>query len=101
MPLVDRLRPAGSALDVEKVAVPVAPLWVKVWLNAAPATPLVTDGFTIVMTLQQTGRAGSPAGSDGAPGVQALVTWPGKTPTGGPFVGKVEPESAMVPQAVM
>src|ERR1043166_1635904 len=66
-PLDDRVRPAGSVpLRSENVAVPMAPLCVKVWLNGEPTTPSVTDGFVIVMTLQQSGRAGSPGGSGGA-----------------------------------
>src|SRR5436853_2941951 len=100
-PLAESDRPAGSVpLKSVNVAVPMAPLCVKVWLNGAPTVPSVTAGLVMVMTLQQTGRAGSPAGSDGAAGEQAPVVWPGKTPTGAPFVGKEEPERAMVPQAV-
>ncbi len=100
-PLVESVRPAGSEpLASENVAVPMAPVCVKVWLKGTPAGPLVTDGLVMVMMLQQIGRAGSPTGSDGAAGEQLPVVMVGKTPTEGPLVGKVVPEVETVPQAV-
>ena len=51
-PVGDNVNPAGSVLAVENVAEPTAPLCVKVWLNAAPATLVLTDGFVTVMTGQ-------------------------------------------------
>src|SRR5438270_6222600 len=52
-PLLPSVRPAGSEpLASEKVVVPMPPLCVKVWLNTAPATPLVTAGFVTVMVWQ-------------------------------------------------
>src|ERR1700756_4392268 len=45
VPLAASVRPAGNVpLAREKVVVPMPPLSVKVWLNAAPATPLFTAG---------------------------------------------------------
>ena len=42
-PLVESESPVGSApLASVKVAVPMAPVCVKVWLNGTPAGPLVT-----------------------------------------------------------
>src|SRR5262245_12991073 len=100
-PLVASVRPLGSVpLNRVKVAVPIAPTCVKVWLNAVPAVPVLTAGLMTMMVLQQTGSAGSPAGSDGAAGEQTPVVCAGKVPTGGPMVGKVEPARLMVPQAV-
>ena len=100
-PFVASVRPDGSVpLASENVAVPMAPTCVKVWLNGDPAGPLETAGLMTVMTLQQTGSAGSPAGSDGAEGEQEPVVMVGKTPTAGPLVGNVVPEVATVPHAV-
>src|SRR3954451_9147553 len=71
-PFEASVRPVGSVpLASENVAVPMAPACVKVWLNGDPAGPLETTGLMTVMTLQQTGSAGSPAGSDGAAGGEA------------------------------
>src|SRR5437763_1252180 len=95
------VNPAGSVPPAsEKVVVPMAPTCVKVWLNGDPAGPLETTGLMTVMTLQQIGSAGSPAGSDGAFGEQEPVVIVGKTPAAGPTVGKVVPEIATVPHAV-
>src|SRR5258708_5141921 len=100
-PLVESERPAGSApLASVKVAVPMAPVCVKVWLKGTPAGPLVTAGLVTVMMLQQMGSAGSPIGSDGAAGKQGRVVMVGKTPTAGPLVGNVVPEIATLPHAV-
>src|SRR5207244_1718402 len=51
-PAVESVRPAGSVLAVVNVAVPMAPLCVKIWLNAAPAVPVVTPGLLTVMVWQ-------------------------------------------------
>jgi hypothetical protein len=49
-PAAESVRPAGSVpLASEKVAPPMAPLWLKFWLNAVPATPEVVAGFVTVM----------------------------------------------------
>src|SRR5258708_34892916 len=85
-PLVENERPAGSApLARVNVAVPMAPVFVKVWLKGTPAGPLVTAGLGTVMMLQQMGSAGSPIGSDGAAGEQEPGVTVGKTPTAGPL----------------
>src|SRR3954453_7683407 len=48
-PAVESVRPAGSTpLLMVNVAPPTAPLWVKVWLNAALAVPLLVAGFVTV-----------------------------------------------------
>src|SRR5437879_3104329 len=100
-PFVASVRPEGSVpVAMENMAVPMAPVCVKVWLNGDPAGPLETAGLMTVMTLQQIGSDGSPAGSDGAFGEQEKLAMVGKRPTGGPFVGNVVPEMATVPQAV-
>src|SRR5205807_6155170 len=44
--------PAGIALVFDQVMVPLPPLCVKVWLNAASTVPVVTPGLVTVMTLQ-------------------------------------------------
>src|SRR4051794_41447542 len=94
------VRPDGSVpLASENVAVPMAPVCVKVWLNGDPAGPLETAGFMTVMTLQQTGSAGSPAGSDGAAGEQAPVGMVGERPAAGPPGGDVGPQGATGPPA--
>src|SRR5205807_7972692 len=91
-PFVASVRPEGSVpVAMENVAVPMAPVWVKVWLNGDPAGPLETAGLMTVMTLQQIGSAGSPAESAGAFGEQEKLAMVGKRPTAGPFVGKVVP----------
>src|SRR5436309_3015833 len=52
-PLLPSVRPEGSVpLASENVVVPMPPLCAKVWLNAAPATPLFTAGFVTVMVWQ-------------------------------------------------
>src|SRR5437868_7087323 len=92
------VKPAGNIPPAsENVVVPLAPVWVKVWLNGDPAGPLETAGLMTVMTLQQIGSDGSPAGSDGAFGEQEKLAMVGKRPTAGPFVGNVVPEMATVP----
>src|SRR4051794_41352120 len=78
------VRPDGSVpLASENVAVPIAPACVKVWLNGDPAGPLETAGLMTVMTLQQTGSAGSPAGSEGAAGGQSPGAVGGERPAAG------------------
>jgi hypothetical protein len=49
VPLVVSVRPAGSVLAVVNVGVPMAPDWVKVWLKAADAVPVVVAGLVTVM----------------------------------------------------
>src|SRR5258708_14869637 len=52
-PLAARLSPAGNEPAAsENVAVPIAPLCVKVWLNGEPATPLFAPGGVTVMVWQ-------------------------------------------------
>ncbi len=52
-PALERLSPDGSVpLASVKVAVPMAPLCVKVWLKGEPATPLFTAGGVTVMVWQ-------------------------------------------------
>ena len=51
-PAVESVRPAGSVEAVVKVAVPNAPLCVKVWLNAVPTVPVVVAGLVTVMVWQ-------------------------------------------------
>src|SRR5438067_1670168 len=49
-PLLPSVSPVGNVpLASENVVVPMPPLCVKVWLNAAPATPLFTAGFMTVI----------------------------------------------------
>ena len=52
VPFVARLSPAGNVLAVVKVAVPCAPVCVKVWLKAASTVPVVTPGLVTVMLWQ-------------------------------------------------
>src|SRR4051812_21613780 len=48
-PAVESVRPAGSApLLIVNVAPPMAPLWVKFWLNAVFAVPVVVAGVVTV-----------------------------------------------------
>src|SRR4051794_41845613 len=94
------VRPDGSVpLASENVAVPIAPVCVKVWLNGDPAGPLETAGLMTVMTLQQTGSAGSPAGSDGAAGGQGPGVMGGERPAGGPTGGDGGAEGGAGPRA--
>ena len=51
-PFVARVRPAGKVLAAVNVAVPIPPVCVNVWLNGAPAVPVVTPGFVTVMVWQ-------------------------------------------------
>src|SRR3954451_19451155 len=52
-PLLASVRPVGNVpLASEDVVVPMPPLCVNVWLNAAPATPLFTAGFVTVTVWQ-------------------------------------------------
>src|SRR4051794_12710520 len=53
MPVDERLRPEGSVLDVENVAVPMAPLCVKVALKIASTVPVSFAGFVTVMVWQE------------------------------------------------
>ena len=100
MPFVASVRPAGSVpVASVNVAVPNAPVWVKFWLKGTPAVPVLTAGLVMMMMLQQVGRAGTPAGSDGAAGEQTPVCVVGKTPVGTPLAGNVEPLISIVPQA--
>jgi hypothetical protein len=48
-PLLESVRPAGSGLVVVKTGVPMAPDWVKVWLKALAAVPLLTAGLVTVI----------------------------------------------------
>ena len=55
-PPVERVKPDGNVLVVVKVVVPVPPLCVNVWLNGAPAVPvlvvgLVTTGVVHIMSV--------------------------------------------------
>ena len=50
VPLAASESPVGSVpLAMENVVVPTPPLSVKVWLNGAAATPLVTAGLVTMM----------------------------------------------------
>ena len=51
-PAVESVSPAGNALAVVNVAVPCAPVCVKVWLNAASTVPVVTTGLVTVIVWQ-------------------------------------------------
>jgi hypothetical protein len=53
-PAADSVRPAGSALAVVNVAPPMAPVWVKFWLNAVPAVPVFVAGLLTVIVGQPT-----------------------------------------------
>src|SRR5947209_2605715 len=48
-PPLESVRPAGRVLDVENVAVPIEPLCVKVWLNAAFTVPVLVTGLVTLM----------------------------------------------------
>ncbi len=52
VPFVASVRPAGSVLEVVNVAVPIAPVWVNVWLNAEFAVPVVVAGFVTLIVWQ-------------------------------------------------
>ena len=52
VPFVARVSPAGKVLAVVNVAVPCAPVWVKVWLKAASTVPVVVVGLVTVMVWQ-------------------------------------------------
>ena len=60
-PADESVKPVGNALTVLNVTVPFPPACVKVWLNAAPAMPVVTIGFVTVIVGQ--GAADTVAGS--------------------------------------
>ena len=51
-PALESVRPAGSVLAVVNVAVPCAPVCVKVWLNGASTVPVFTPGLVTVMVWQ-------------------------------------------------
>src|SRR5258706_10269771 len=51
-PAVESVKPVGSVDAVVNVAVPCAPVWVKVWLNGVPAVPVVTPGLVTVIVWQ-------------------------------------------------
>src|SRR6266550_5882098 len=51
-PAVESVRPAGSVLAVVNVAVPCAPVCVKVWLNGASTVPVFTPGFVTLIVWQ-------------------------------------------------
>ena len=51
-PPADSEKPVGSVEAVVKVAVPCAPVCVKVWLKAAPTVPVVVAGLVTVMVWQ-------------------------------------------------
>ena len=49
-PAADKVRPVGSVPVFKlKVAPPTAPVWVKVWLKAAFAVPVVVPGLVTVI----------------------------------------------------
>jgi len=52
VPFAASVKPAGKALAVLKVVVPLPPLCVNVWLNGAPAVPVVVAGFVTVIVGQ-------------------------------------------------
>ena len=54
-PADDKLKPVGNVPVFKlKVAPPIAPVWVKVWLKAAPAVPLDVPGLLTAIVLTVT-----------------------------------------------
>ena len=53
-PAVEKVNPVGNVLAVLNVVVPIPPDWVKVWLNAVPAVPVVVAGLVTVIVWQLT-----------------------------------------------
>src|SRR5947209_2595983 len=51
-PPLESVSPAGNVLAVENATAPIAPDCVKVWLNAAAATPVVVAGLITLMVWQ-------------------------------------------------
>ena len=50
IPAADKLKPVGNVPVFKlKVAPPTAPVWVKVWLKATPAVPVVVQGLVTVI----------------------------------------------------
>ena len=52
MPAEESVSPVGRVLDVVKVATPLPPLCVKVWLKPTPGMPVVVPGLVTVMVGQ-------------------------------------------------
>src|SRR5947209_14910828 len=52
VPFVASVNPEGNVLDVENVAVPIAPLCVNVCENALPAVPAFVAGFVTLIVWQ-------------------------------------------------